>query len=127
MAVETITTEKDLVESIGLCYFRIPVADTKLPNSNEVDLFIQFVKSLPLNTWLHFHCKMGDGRTNTFLMMYRMIRQADQYPFEGFLNILTLEKERPQKFQFFKSFYQYCKENRDSEITYSEFLFKERD
>ena len=43
-----------------------------------VDRFVAFVKGLKTDTWLHFHCHGGDGRTTTFLTLYDMIRNVPQ-------------------------------------------------
>ena len=31
-----------------------------------VDYFMEFIKNKPKDSWLHFHCKEGIGRTSTF-------------------------------------------------------------
>ncbi len=39
-----------------------------------VNYFIDFVKNQPKDSWLHFHCKEGIGRTTTFLIMYDIMK-----------------------------------------------------
>lgn len=68
--------EDHLVTSKSLSYIRIPVTDGKIPTDDMVDYFVSFVKSQPKNTWLHFHCKQGIGRTTTFMIMYDMMKNA---------------------------------------------------
>ncbi|KZL91752.1 effector protein hopD2 [Clostridium magnum DSM 2767] len=66
--------EKALVESKDLSYNRITVRDGGIPSDDMGDYFVESVKSQPKNSWLHFHCKHGIGRTNTFMIMYDMIK-----------------------------------------------------
>ena len=55
-------------------YIRIPVTDGNLPTDDMVKYFIDFVSKLPNDTWLHFHCKEGIGRTTTFMIMYDIMK-----------------------------------------------------
>ena len=43
-----------------------------------VDYFIDFVENQPENTWLHFHCKAGAGRTTTFMIMKYILILDDE-------------------------------------------------
>lgn len=78
MAVKRALTEKELTTSKGLDYIRIP--DKKFGNMDyeHVDLFVDFVKNLSKNEWVHFHCKKGQSRTTLFMIMYDMMRNADK-------------------------------------------------
>lgn len=71
-------TEKELAAKKGLGYFRIP--DKKFGNMEyeHVDLFVDFVKNLPKDEWVHFHCKKGQSRTTLFMIMYDMMRNAER-------------------------------------------------
>ncbi len=72
-----VTNERTVAESNNISYLRIPVTDGNLPNDDMVDYFIKFVKNQPENTWLHFHCKAGAGRTTTFMIMYDIIKNGN--------------------------------------------------
>lgn len=78
MAVKRAFTEKQLVGEKGLGYFRIP--DKKFGNMEyeHVDMFVEFVKNLPADEWLHFHCKKGQSRTTLFMIMYDMMHNAEK-------------------------------------------------
>lgn len=78
MAVKRAFTEKTLAAEKGLGYFRIP--DKKFGNMEyeHVDQFVEFVKGLPADEWVHFHCKRGKSRTTLFMIMYDMMRNADK-------------------------------------------------
>lgn len=39
--------------------------------------FITFVNNQPENSWLHFHCKAGIGRTTTFMIMYDIMKNCN--------------------------------------------------
>lgn len=71
LTVESIMSEKELVESEGFTYLRLDCTDHAFPTPAEIDAFIEFVKTIDMdNTWLHFHCGGGKGRTGTFMMLY---------------------------------------------------------
>lgn len=64
-------TEKELVESLGFHYYRIPIQDHTWPKPEQIDEFVEFVKGIDMNkTWLHFHCQAGKGRTGLFMTIY---------------------------------------------------------
>ena len=76
--VTSFMTEKQLVESEGLEYFRLPIQDHTWPTEEEIDTFIEFVNSVdPDQVWLHFHCQGGKGRTGILMMIYDMMRNPD--------------------------------------------------
>lgn len=76
--VKKALTEKQLVEEKGLKYFRIP--DKKFGNVEweHVDALVNFVKELPEDEWVHFHCKKGHSRTTLFMVMFDMLKNADR-------------------------------------------------
>jgi protein tyrosine/serine phosphatase len=78
MVVKRALTEKTLAAEKGLGYFRIP--DKKFGNMEyeHVDLFVNSMKNLPADEWVHFHCKKGKSRTTLFMIMYDMLRNADK-------------------------------------------------
>jgi len=76
--VESVMTEEELVTGYNYGYYRITVTDGYRPDDKQVDNFITFYKNLSPDTWLHFHCKAGRGRTTTFMTMYDMMRNYDK-------------------------------------------------
>ena len=42
-----------------------------------VNYFIDIIKSHSEDTWFHFHCKAGVGRTTTFMIMYDIIKNGN--------------------------------------------------
>jgi len=57
-------------------YHRIPVTDHCPPNYEAAELFVTLCRDIYKQpedqSWIHFHCHGGDGRTTTFLAMYDM-------------------------------------------------------
>ena len=75
ISIQSVMTEKELVESEGFKYLRLPVQDHIWPPAEEIDAFVSFVKRIdPGKVWLHFHCHAGKGRTTIMMMLYDMMR-----------------------------------------------------
>ncbi|WP_291567390.1 MULTISPECIES: fused DSP-PTPase phosphatase/NAD kinase-like protein [unclassified Clostridium] len=116
--------EKELVKSQLMSYVRIPVTDGKLPTDDMVDYFIELVNSQPKNTWLHFHCKEGIGRTTTFMIMYDIMKNAKEVSLEDIVKrqilLSNMSSSSAQGFyneerkNFLTNFYNYSKENTDN-------------
>lgn len=78
MHVTEVMSEKELVESVGFEYLRLDCTDHVFPMPNEIDAFIDYIKTVDLdNTWFHFHCAAGKGRTGTFLTLLDMIKNPE--------------------------------------------------
>jgi hypothetical protein len=69
-------TERQLADTLGLEYLRLPTTDHVRPRDSLVDEFVAFERARPRDMWLHFHCRAGDGRTTTFLVMHDIICNA---------------------------------------------------
>lgn len=116
--------EKELTQSKSLSYNRITVRDGGIPTDDMVDYFIESIKAQPQNSWLHFHCKQGIGRTSTFMIMYDMIKNhkevSEEDIIERQLALANYDENTLKSFHnnermsFLKSFYDYCKTNGDS-------------
>ncbi len=76
MIPELVETEQQLVTSHGANYKRIYVLDHNKPDDREVDQFINFIRKVKPQDWLHFHCRGGKGRSSTFIVMYDIIRNG---------------------------------------------------
>ena len=75
--VTTAETEAEACAKRGIGYFRLTVLDHCFSDPRSIDDFIAFVQTLPENTWLHFHCQAGMGRTNMYLVFYDFLRNPD--------------------------------------------------
>lgn len=127
VTAEKVANEEKLVKDQGMSYVRIPVTDKEIPTDEMVDYFIEFIKTMPPNTWLHFHCKAGVGRTTTFMTMYDCMRNAKKVSLEDIMNRQVLiggknliegdnssEGNINKRSEFIKKFYKYCVENNDN-------------
>lgn len=123
--VESVATEEELAKQFGVEYVRIPVTDHERPTDNDVEAFLAYVRLLPVNTWIHFHCVGGHGRSTTFLAMYDMMHNARDVGFDDIIlrqqllggadlteNDKSSWKSRLQqeRLDFLKVFYRYCQE-----------------
>lgn len=136
--VKSSMTEKTLAKEKSIGYFRLPVTDHKKPTDFDVDSFIAFVKVLPKDTWLHFHCAAGIGRTTTFMVMYDMMRNHKVVSAEdiirrqallGGIDLLAPLKDEDWRYpykmdreEFAQKFYLYCQENPNFERNWSDWL-----
>lgn len=132
--VEDTSTENQLVKANNLDYLRIPVTDYDLPTNETVDFFLSFVKEQPKDTWLHFHCKQGVGRTTTFMIMYDIIKNCNDVSLDDIIlrqvNLpIDFKPEtrdsflRGRYYSFYQKFYKYCKENsKDNNPTWSSWI-----
>ena len=76
--VQSVMTEKELVESEGFEYVRLPIRDHSWPSPETIDSFISVVKNMdPDQSWLHFHCMGGRERTGVMMMLYDMMMNPD--------------------------------------------------
>ncbi len=126
--IETVQTEEQLAKSLGIGYVRFAVPDHKPPQDVQADSYIQFVKTLPNGTWLHFLCRSGIGRTTTFMAMYDMMKNAKTVNFNdmmkrqqliGGANLLggqdaSSASDAKARSTFLKDFYNYCGENNNN-------------
>jgi len=129
LKVNDAVTEKQLCADLELYYLRLPVADYQRPGDNEVDQFIELVRSMDDNSWLHIHCAAGMGRTTTFLAMFDMMYNAKYVSLEdivkrqwllGGIDLLSLPPAdawdyayTEERANFIRHFYQYCQNNND--------------
>lgn len=130
--ISEIRSEEQLAQSLGMGYFRLAVTDHRRPLDTDVDVFINFIRNIPPDTWLHFHCEAGHGRTTTFLAMYDMMLNAKKDMLEeivdrqykaGGINLFELHKQDwrtpydEERIAFIKEFYAYCRQNDDRYAT----------
>jgi len=65
---------------LTVSYLRLPVTDHCAPEDDVVRVFLEKLGNVDVETWVHFHCHGGDGRTTTFLTMYDMLNVAKESP-----------------------------------------------
>lgn len=126
ISVQNVQTEEEVVKAAHLDYVRLMVTDHMAPSDSSVDRFVALVDAQNNQTWLHLHCRGGDGRTTTFLAMYDMLKNADQVSFNDilhrqaavspFYDLFKLNHKDPEltqyykeRLQFLREFYRYSK------------------
>ena len=76
--VESIMSEKELVEKAGFTYVRLPLSDHNWPDEGQIEEFIDFVNSIDKdNAWIHIHCDDGKDRTGTIAAIYDLIKNPE--------------------------------------------------
>lgn len=135
LVVKTVQNEEELTKSKNLGYQRVTVRDGGIPTDDMVDYFMEFIKNKPKDSWLHFHCKEGVGRTPTFMIMYDMINNYKDVNADGIIKrqlaLANFDAAALKSFYnserigFLNKFYDYCKASGDSfEMKWSEWKNK---
>ncbi len=123
--VTSVSNEEKIATNVGMQYVRITVSDHRAPHDSDVDKFVTLVKNSSSDTWLHLHCRGGEGRTTTFMAMYDMLRNADKVSFAEILkrqaalppnyDLTNVNRHDPrltvyyqERLQFLKDFYQFA-------------------
>ncbi len=130
---KVVMDEKQLTSKNNVGYEFIPVTDGKIPTVEMVDFFINFVKNQPKDSWLHFHCKEGIGRTTTFMILYDMMKNYSVATEEELINrqiaLVQFDKDHAESFlnrnrvKLFQLFYDYCKsQGPEFNTSFSEYL-----
>jgi hypothetical protein len=122
--VQRVQDEASVVQSQGMHYLRLPMADhTGAPEDAVVQAFITLMAQR--GSWLHFHCYKGWGRTGLFIAMLDMWLHANELSLAdiarrqvvmGGTNILAHSTLEPHKTdvrrKFVQDFYAYCQSDR---------------
>ncbi len=125
LKVDSVNNEERLMTSNGLDYKRFYVTDHRRPSDEDVEAFIEFINQLPRDSWIHFHCAAGKGRTTTFMAMYDIYQNAKEVSLEDIIKRQWLIggldlSEIPEKsnwkypyvlerYQFLQEFYEYSR------------------
>ncbi len=97
-----VENEFTLAKNNDISYVRIPVTDGKLPTEDMVNCFIKFVKNQPKDSWLHFHCEAGIGRTTTFMIMYDIMKNYNDVSLNDIITRqILLSKMKPKDAESF--------------------------
>lgn len=122
LRITTTASEQWVTQAAGMQYLRFPMADhTGAPVESVVEAFIEAVARRSPQSWWHFHCRKGKGRTTLFMAMLDMIYNARDLPLcviakrQAALNgvdILAHSRHSPDKTRerraFAEAFYAYC-------------------
>lgn len=139
--IKSIETEESSVRSAGHNYVRITVTDHVRPTDVEVDRFVETVRHLPAEAWVHFHCRAGKGRTTTFMVMYDILKNAQKdslaeinervMKLSNDYDAMAIPEQADWKYvyqkeraEFLTNFYAYAKENPKVEKLWTEWTKK---
>jgi protein tyrosine phosphatase (PTP) superfamily phosphohydrolase (DUF442 family) len=138
ITVQRVQTEREVIESLGLMYVRIPVQDHCRPSDDAIEQFVTLIKSLPKSVWLHLHCRAGKGRTTTFLVFYDIMLNAKSVSLEDILKRHKLiggaDLTKPieptnykyhlarERLELIGQFYRYCLDVPDFNISWKTWL-----
>lgn len=75
-------TEKQIVEELGFHYIQTNQTRHRVPEGDQVDLFIKTIKELPDNAWVHFHCSAGQGRTSVAMVVTDILKNGKKVALE---------------------------------------------
>ncbi|WP_297569727.1 fused DSP-PTPase phosphatase/NAD kinase-like protein [uncultured Anaerovibrio sp.] len=136
--VDSVMTEKEFVESMGVQYFRIPIMDYSAPTRDNIDRFVEFYKNLPKTAWIHAHCEAGVGRTTITLSMVDMLHNAGKLSYDEIMTRQVLmggqdvrksaekatdpykKANYPKRAEFTRRFYDYAKAHPQLDISWSQ-------
>lgn len=140
LVVQLVQTERHLVESYDATYLRLPVTDHNCPTHEVLDQFIDLVKNLSADQWIHLHCKGGKGRTTTFLALFDMMHNARDVSFEeilarqkaiGGIDLIEIQKKdsersraAKERLELLQNFYLYCQQVPNFQISWSDWVIK---
>lgn len=73
----SLETESEILGRLGIHYVKFDLARQRFASKWDfIDNAIALFESLPSNTWIHFHCAGGRGRTTTLMIIYDIFRNA---------------------------------------------------
>lgn len=75
---EYIISEADEAKKYNFEYKNIALGSKFITRDKNVDAFVQFFDDLPPDTWVHFHCVQGKGRTSLALVMLDIMKNAPE-------------------------------------------------
>lgn len=133
---KSVESEEQLTKDNKMDYVRITVTDGQTPTNDMVDYFVNFAKTKvqDKNSYLHFHCKEGIGRTTTFMVMYDIMKNAPEVSFNDIIdrqvelsNLSDKNMEKfpnPKRMELLTKFYEYVKANKSSnyQTSWSEYI-----
>ncbi len=77
-----IESEEQMINRMGYHYASFYVNRREVFPPETIDQFLEFVRKLPVDAWLHFHCDGGNSRTTTLMIFYDIIKNGKQIPLQ---------------------------------------------
>jgi len=85
MKPELIVQESEMAKQYGVGYQNIRIDSKLVTPDDAVDEFVAYFDKAPENTWFHFHCRHGKGRTSLALVMFDIMKNAPKVALEEIL------------------------------------------
>ena len=73
---ELVVPEAIEAQKYGFSYAHLKVGSKFISSDETIDNLVNVLENLPANTWVHFHCHYGKGRTSMMLVMYDILKNA---------------------------------------------------
>ena len=73
---ERVVPEGEEAQARGFLYVHFNVGSKFIPSDPIVDEMVSVLGSIPGDTWVHFHCHHGKGRTSMMMTMYDILKNA---------------------------------------------------
>lgn len=73
---DLVTSEISEAKKYGFEYKKVNIGSRFIETNENIDEIVDFYDHVPHNTWLHFHCKHGRGRTSLLIVMLDIMRNA---------------------------------------------------
>lgn len=131
-----VQTERQLVESHGMHYLRIPITENHPPTDEQVERMVKLIAELPEKGWVYGHCHGGRGRATLFSAMYDILKNSDKFTLEEILmrqlllggtDLMRLQPLSDvryhaaiERMDFFKRFYAYVKADGPGNFPFSQ-------
>lgn len=82
---DLIASGDEEAQKYGFIYKNLVIGSRFMAPNEAIDAIITFFESLPQNSWVHFHCLHGKGRTSMLLVMYDIMKNAPQVALEDII------------------------------------------
>ncbi len=88
--IETIETEKQVVERLHGTYVRLPITDHTMPSKDQIDDLISLYDHTQKekNSWVHFHCAAGRGRSSIAVSIFALLKWSKMHSLEEIFSFL---------------------------------------
>ena len=82
---ELLVSEEDEAKKYNFGYKNVSIGSKFMAPDANVDEFVNFFDTLDENTWVHFHCVQGKGRTSMALIMFDTMKNAPRVALEDIM------------------------------------------
>jgi hypothetical protein len=76
--VDRVEDEETMVKRLGAHYIRLSIPTIRDFSATEVDRFLNEMRKLPKNAWVHIHGRNGGNRTALFMVMYEILMRKNE-------------------------------------------------